>query len=109
MEFVFVSLAPGSGGYSVTVVTDPRQGPFRLHTSVTLSCRVDPQPPGPVTYSWRTSVQYSGISTATATSPNTTFTVYYHHQHLGWYFCYAYSNDSLVGVGNTLVETQGQC
>ena len=108
-NFVFLSLAPGSGGYSVTVITDPRQGPFRIGTSVTLSCQVNPQPPGPVTYSWRTSVQNSGVSTANITSPNTTFTVYYYHQHLGWYFCYVYSNDSLVGVGNTLVETQGQC
>ena len=40
--------------YSVTIVTDPSKGPFKLEQSVQLSCLVEPTPPEPVTYQWST-------------------------------------------------------
>ena len=90
------------------MVTAPREGPFRLYTSVTLSCQVNPQPPGRVTYSWKSSSLYSGLPSGNSTSPNTTLYIYYNRLHFGWYFCYVYSDGTLVGVGSTLVETEGQ-
>ena len=110
-SYVWLFLAPVLGGYNVTVVTAPREGPFRLYTSVTLSCQVNPQPPGRVTYSWKSSDQnsgYSGLPFGNSTSPNTTLYIYYNHPRFGWYFCYVYSDGTLVGVGRTLVETEGQ-
>ena len=101
-------LAPVLGGYNITVVTVPSKGPFRLRTSVTLSCQVNPQPSGRVTFSWKSSNQYSGLPSGNSTSPNTTLYIYYNYLHLSWYFCYAYSDGTLVGVGRTLVETEGQ-
>ena len=101
-------LAPGFGGYNVTVVTAPSKGPFRLHTSVTLSCRVNLQPPGTVTYSWKSSDPYSSLPSGNSTSPNTTFSISYERLCSGWYFCHVYSDGTLVGVGRTLVETEGQ-
>ena len=88
--------------------TAPREGPFRLHTSVTLSCQVNPQPPGTVTYSWKSSDPNSGLPSGNSASPNTTLYIYYNRLHFGWYFCYVYSSSTLVGVGSTLVETEGQ-
>ena len=90
------------------MVTAPSEGPFRLGTSVTLSCQVNPQPPGRVTYSWKSSDQYSGLPFFKSTSSNTTLFIYYKRLHFGWYFCYVYSDGTLIGVGSTLVETEGQ-
>ena len=90
------------------MVTAPREGPFRLRTSVTLSCQVNPQPPGRVTFSWKSSDPNSGLPSGNSTSPTVTFSIGYEQLCFGWYFCYVYSGGTLVGVGRTLVETQGQ-
>ena len=90
------------------MVTAPREGLFRLHTSVNLSCQVNPQPPGRVTYSWKTSDPNSRLPSGNSTSPTVTFRIGYEQLCFGWYFCYVYSGGTLIGVGHTLVETQGQ-
>ena len=87
------------------MATAPREGPFRLGTSVILSCQVNPQPPSTVTYSWKSSGQYSSDN---STSPNTTLYISSNRLHFGWYFCYVYSGGTLISVGRTLVETEGQ-
>ena len=45
-------------GYSVRIITEPRQDPFRVDQAVTFSCVVEPVPPDSVTYQWR-NVEYS--------------------------------------------------
>ena len=107
-SYIWLFLAPVLGGYNITVVTAPREGPFRLRTSVTLSCQVNPQPSGRVTFSWKSSDQNSGLPSGNSTSSNTILRINYNHLHFGWYFCYVYSGGTLVGVGRTLVETEGQ-
>ena len=72
---------------------------------------MNPQPPGTVVYSWKSSNlyrDYSGLPSGNSTSPNTTLSIYYNHLRFGWYFCYVYSDGTLIGVGHTLVETEGQ-
>ena len=102
-------LVPGLGGYNITLVTAPSKGPFRFHTLVTLSCQLNPQPPGRVTYSWKSSDPNSGLPSGNRTSPTVTVRINYEHLCFGWYFCYVYSDGTLVGVGRTLVETaEGQ-
>ena len=48
--------------YSISIVTDQGQGPFRLGQPVQFSCVIDPTPPEPVTYQWKTVDVYYGRS-----------------------------------------------
>ena len=92
--------------YSVTIITDPGQGPFRLRQSVNFSCVVEPAPPDSVTYQWRTvEYVYGGSS---FTQQNFRRTYYTQYLRYCWYFCEVVLNQTLVGSASRLVEVTGE-
>ena len=94
-------------GYSVAIITDPRQGPFRLNQRVNFSCVVEPAPPDNVTYQWRT-VEYP-YGGRTYTRQNFSRTYYnYDNLHYCWYFCDVLQNGTVIGSASRIVEVQGK-
>ena len=94
--------------YSVTITTQPRQGPFRIEQTVQFSCSVHPTPPGDLTYSWKT-VDSIYDSTYTRQHFNRTYSEYENNLHFCYYYCEVLANDTIV-VGSTsrIVEVQGE-
>ena len=92
--------------YFVTIMTDPRQGPFRLDQTVDFSCVVEPAPPDSVTYHWRTVESVYGGSTFTQQNFSRTYN--YNDLRYCWYFCEVMLNETLVGSANKLVEVSGE-
>ena len=91
--------------YSVSIVTDQGQGPFRLGQKVQFSCVVDPTPPEPVTYQWKTVDVFYG-RTYTQQAFNVTYQYYLPYC---YYFCQVLINGTLIiGSASKLVELQGE-
>ena len=102
------SVAP-EDSYSVQIITVPSQGPFQLDQQVQFSCVIDPTPPDPVTYQWRTVTHVSGGNTYTQQSFNVTYSANsgyqlpYHH-----YFCEVLMNQTVIGSTSKLIQLQGE-
>ena len=94
--------------YSVTITTQPRQGPFRIEQTVQFSCSVHPTPLGNLTYNWRTVDRAYGF-TYTQQHFNRTYSMYDNSLHFCYYYCEVLANDTIV-VGSTsrIVEVQGK-
>ena len=92
--------------YSVSIITDSRQGPFRIDQRVSFSCVVEPTPPDNVTYQWRTvDYPYGG---STYTQQNFSRSYYYSNLRYCWYFCDVLLNGTVLGSANRIVEVQGK-
>ena len=87
----------GFGSYSVSIITEPSQGPFRVGQDVQFMCQVDPTPPDPVTYQWRTveDVYFGGGS---STQQNLSRSYHYHYSlRYCYYYCQASVNQTFLG------------
>ena len=94
--------------YSVTITTQPRQGPFRIGQTVQFSCSVHPTPPGNLTYSWRR-VESTYGSTYTQQHFIQTYSMYDINLRFCYYYCEVFANDTtLVGSTSRIVEVQGE-
>ena len=71
---------------------------------MSLTCTVDPIPPGPVSYQWSTSIPGTYISSQ---GPNATLYMGTAHPKQGLYFCHVLSNGGEVAVGYTVIKPQG--
>ena len=92
----------------VTIVTNPRQGPFRLRQQYQFSCVVEPTPPEPVTYQWRY-IEEAYSSSTTGQTFNRTY-YYSYTNHYCYYFCEVSANQTLIGSAKRIIEVQGnQC
>ena len=91
-----------SSTYSVSIITDPRQGPFRVGQTVNFSCVVEPALDD-VTYQWR-AVEYESSS---FTRQNISRRYYSNSLRYCWYFCYVWQNETLINSSNLMVEIQG--
>ena len=91
--------------YSVTITTQPRQGPFRINQTVQFSCSVHPTPPGNLTYQWRT-VEYGYGSTYTQQQ----IIAYYRRDnlHYCYYYCEVFADGAVVGSASRIVEVLGE-
>ena len=99
----------GFGSYSVSIITEPSQGPFRIGQDVQFMCQVDPTPPDPVTYQWRiVERSYEG-----STSPQQNISTFYYYYDYTlrycYYYCQASVNQTLLGSASRVVEVQGIC
>ena len=92
--------------YSVMIVTNPSEGPFKIAQIVRFSCLVEPTPPEPVTYKWSIMENYYGGSTYS--SQNFTRYYYYHSLKYCWYSCQVFQNQTLIGSSDKFVEVQGE-
>ena len=92
--------------YSVTIVTNPRKGPFKVQQTVQFSCFIEPTPPESVIYQWNTVERFSGASTHS--SQNFCKTYYYHSLRYCWYSCQVFQNQTLLGSNDKFVEVQGE-
>ena len=88
------------GEYHVSIVTDPRQGPFeRIYGQVVqFSCHVDPTPSGTVSYHWRSVNSLYG----TGGGPHSDCQNFiggfdYDSLHYCYYFCEVSVNGILIG------------
>ena len=91
--------------YTVSIITSPDQGPFRDNQVVQFSCVIDPLPPDPVTYQWRTVEYYHGSSYG-GQNISRTYQMEYHLPYC-YYHCQVLSNGTIVGAASKLVEVQG--
>ena len=91
--------------YSVTITTQPRQGPFRINQRVQFSCSVHPTPPGDLTYQWR---GLCGL-TQHLQSFNLTFNesnaIIFHYC---YYYCEVSADGTVVGSTSRIVEVLGE-
>ena len=72
--------------YSVTIVTDPSKGPFKLEQSVQLSCLVEPTPPEPVTYQFTVGPLCRGFRGFPYNSQKIYIHYYYSNLSYCWFF-----------------------
>ena len=86
---------------SVNILTN---GPITAWSSVSLTCTIDPVPPGPVSYQWSTAVPGAYIFSQ---GPNATLYIELAHPKQGLYFCHVLSNGSEVAVGYAVIRPQG--
>ena len=103
-----ISAVVSVGEYTVSIITDPRQGPFRIDQTVQFSCQVDPTPLGNVSYQWRNlDSNYVGYS-----GNHQNFSRDYDIRDLlflySYYFCEVSVNETLVGSATRIVEVQGE-
>ena len=91
-------------GYKVTVTTQPI-GPIPVWSDVTLTCTVDPVPPGPLSYVWYTSAFNVYINMQES---NAKVFIGSNHPMQALYFCHVQSNGSEVAVGYTIIKPQGR-
>ena len=93
-----------SSTYSVSIISDPRQGPFRVGQAVNFSCVVDPALDD-VTYQWR-AVDHGRSRSFTQQN----ITIYYRGIYLRYclYFCYVWQHETLINSSNLMVEIQGK-
>ena len=92
--------------YSVTIVTNPNKGPFKIYQAVQFSCLVEPTPPEPVTYQWSTVERFYRGSTYNSQSFNTSYSFY--SLRYCWYSCQVFQNQTLIGSSDKFVEVQGE-
>ena len=86
---------------SVNILTN---GPIALGDYVSVTCTIDPIPPGPVSYQWSTSIPGTYISSQ---GPNATLYMGTAHPKEGLYFCHVLSNGGEVAVGYIVIKPQG--
>ena len=103
-----IYIAAGSVDYEVTVVTTPSSGPFLTNMVVEFLCLIDPTPPEPVTYSWEFQRNAQFSSSDLFAGQRLSHIQLFLSFRFIWYFCKIYSNDTLVAVGNKLVEYYGK-
>ena len=92
--------------YSVTIVTSPEQGPFRLGQEVMYSCVVEPEPPEPVTYQWRSVEHIYGGASYSQQSFSRSYSIY--TLRYCWYSCEVAMNETKLGFASTMVEIHGE-
>ena len=92
--------------YSVTITTQPRQGPFRTRERVQFSCSVHPTPPGNLTYQWRTVEGINDGFSFVQQSFNRTY--YEWNLHYCYYYCEVSANGTVVGSTSRIVEALGK-
>ena len=103
---VAAAVSEEEGTYSVTITTQPRQGPFRTGLRVHFSCSVHPTPPGDLTYQWRTVEYVSGGSIYTKQHFNKTY--YERYLHFCYYYCEVFADGTVVGSTSRIVEVLGE-
>lgn len=91
--------------YTVSIITNPTQGPFRIYQPVNFSCVVEPGPPDAITYQWKTVDRLDGQSTYT--TQNFSLSYNYNNLRFCWYFCEASANLTKLGYANRVIEIQG--
>ena len=93
--------------YSVEIVTDPRQGPFRHGQRVQFSCVVNPAPPNEVNYQWRMVERIGAGDNITQQSFNRSYDDY-NLLHSCYYYCEVAVNQTVLGSASRIVEIQGK-
>ena len=73
--------------YSVTVATDPTNGPFLVGKEIEFTCDVDPISSEPVTYSWKAVKDAYGSTTLSSKLNTIRYTPVYSDLHISWFFC----------------------
>ena len=86
----------------MTVTTLPN-GPIPLESYVTLTCAIDPVPPGLLSYVW-----YSTFYQIIQGPPTVTVQVYNNGPNPYLYFCHVLSDGIEVAVGYSLIRPQGR-
>ena len=95
-------------GYSVTIASNPANGPFLVNEEIEFTCHVDPIPTEPIMYGWHAVKEAYGATTLTSSTLNTTrYTPRYCDLHESWFFCKAFLNGTQIGVGRKLVRING--
>ena len=97
-----------SGHYTVSVTTNPADGPFHVGDTVTLHCSIDPPPPEGVTYTWTTSVP--DVYYTFDNNYYKMFDIPIHHPSEGQYYCHVNDSHTEVplGVGHVSIHVQGR-
>jgi len=91
----------------VSIVTEPRQGPFRIGQVVQFLCLIEPTPPDPVIYQW--SYVEEIFSSGSSTQQNISRTFGEEYLRYCWYFCEVSINKSLsIGSDSKLIELYGK-
>ena len=94
--------------YSITVATNPANGPFIVNDEIEFTCYVDPTPSELVTYSWHAVKEAYGATMLPSSALNTTrYIPRYSDLHESWFFCKAFLNGAQIGAGRKLVRING--
>ena len=108
IQILVTGAVSSNDSYSVWIITEPSQGPFRLGQTVQLSCMIDPIPPDPITYRWR-AVEYGGVTgSRLGQNINRTYNTRWEWLPLCYYYCKVLVNGTVMDSASTLVELQGK-
>ena len=107
-DYAVASAVVSVGEYNVSIITDPRQGPFRIGQGVQFSCQVEPTPSGTVRYHWRNVDNVYGSFYENQQN----YTHYYDYYDpplpYCYYFCEVSVNGTLIGSARRIVQVQGE-
>ena len=92
------------GEYTVSISTDPRQGPFRIGQTVQFSCQVEPTPPGNVSYQWRNLDSVRVVYSGNHQNFSRDYDIGDLPLFYSYYFCEVSVNETLVGFATRIVE-----
>ena len=104
-------MCTGDEVYSVTIITSPSQGPYRLSQIVNFSCLIEPTPPDLVTYQWRVLDNVGGGSTLggqNISRYSSSSSYIYPYLHYCWYSCEVSYNQALLGSSRKIIEIHGE-
>ena len=101
-------MCTGDEVYSVTIITSPSQGPFRISQIVNFSCLIEPTPPDLVTYQWRVLDNAGGGSTSSSQNISRYYRFYSYYLHYCWYSCEVSRNQTLLGSSRRVIEVHGE-
>ena len=107
-DYAVASAAVSVGEYNVSIITDPRQGPFRIGQEVQFSCQVEPTPPGNASYHWRNVVDVYGSFYDNRQNFTEYYAIYDPPLRYCYYFCEVSVNGTLVGSARRIVQVQGE-
>ena len=93
-------------GTSVTITTQPRQGPFRIGRWVRFTCSIHPIPPGRLTYRWN--LQESGSAAFSYTQRQLSRKYSASHLHYCYYYCEVFADGVMMGSASRIIEVLGE-
>ena len=97
--------------YSVSIITDPSHGPFKVDQTVYFTCLISPTPPDEdsITYQWRP-IEYAfgGFSPESSQTIRRWSGHYTDTLRYCMYFCDVFINEVLAGSASKLIERSGK-
>ena len=107
-DYAVASAVVSVGEYTVSIITDPWQGPFRIGQEVQFSCQVEPTPFGTVRYNWRNVDDVYGYFYENRQNYTHHYDYYNSPLRYCYYFCEVSVNGTLIGSARRIVHVQGE-